>query len=79
MHMKEELEKGIANAEELFNKLKQQGAVHEARIAEHQNALQSIREEMVRLQGERRALERLISKETVPCNTPSNQETDFPK
>lgn len=66
----------MENVEERFNKLKQQGAVHEDAISKHQNALRSIMEEMVRLQGERRALERLINKETEPCNTPSNQETD---
>lgn len=62
-----------------FDTLKEEGAVHEAAIAEHQNALRTIIEEMVRLQGERRALVRITTKDNAPCSTPSNQETDSQK
>lgn len=76
----QELEQEKKNVEDKFEKLKQQGAVLEADIAKHQNALAALKEEMLRLQGEWRALENLINKQTAPCpSTQSNQETDSQK
>lgn len=74
------MEEELQNVAQQFEKLQKQGAVHEAEIAKHQNALRIIMEELVRLQGEKRALDRIINKANAPCQpTPSSQEIDSQK
>lgn len=51
----------IKEIEKKFREIQKQGAVHEAKIVEHQNALHKIREELLRLQGEWRAINSIIS------------------